>query len=187
MAQRTKPTTTQLKWVRVLALVFVVGITAVIYVFREQARELARFGYAGIFFFSILANATIILPAPQLAVIFAMGGVLPPLGVGLAAGLGATLGELSGYLAGFSGQAVVENRALYDRLEGWMKRYGAATIAVLGFLPLPFFDLAGIAAGVLKMPVQTFLFWCAVGKIPKMLLVAYAGAYSWAWVMRWMP
>jgi membrane protein YqaA with SNARE-associated domain len=186
MAQHTTLTPTQLKWARALSLLFVVGITALIYIYRDQAERLAGFGYFGIFLFSIISNATIVLPAPQLAVIFALGGALPPLGVGLAAGFGATLGELSGYLAGFSGQAVIENRGLYQRLEGWMKRYGAITIALLAFIPLPFFDLAGIAAGALKMPVQTFLFWCALGKIPKMVLVAYAGAYSWEWFTQWL-
>lgn len=177
--------TWRLQLARIAALAFVVGITVVIYLYRDEARALAQFGYVGIFIFSILANGTLVLPAPQLIVIAAMGQIFWPIGVGLAAGLGATIGELSGYLAGFSGQAVIENRKLYEQLEGWMKRYGPVVIAVLGFLPLPFFDLAGIAAGALKMPVVKFLLWCAVGKIPKMILVAYAGAYSIVWIMRW--
>lgn len=176
---------TQLRLSRALALIFVVGVTVLIYVYRNEAQQLARFGYPGIFVFSIVANATIVLPAPQLAVIFAMGGVFHPVGVGLAAGAGATLGELSGYLAGFSGQAVIEDRALYNRLEEWMTRYGPLAMVVLAFLPLPFFDLAGIAAGALKMPAPKFLFWCLLGKIPKMILVAYAGAYSIDWLARW--
>ena len=167
------------------ALFFVIGITLLIYVYRDQAPALAKFGYPGIFIFSVIANATLVLPAPQLAVIFAMGGVFSPVGVGLAAGLGATVGELSGYLAGFSGQAVIENRQLYERLKGWMERFGPVVIVVLAFVPLPFFDLAGIAAGALRMPIQNFMLWCAVGKIPKMILVAYAGAYSIDWISRW--
>ncbi len=178
--------TWRLQATRAAALLFVVGITILIYIYRDQAQALAQFGYVGIFIFSILANATLVLPAPQLIVIAAMGQIFWPVGVGIAAGLGATLGELSGYLAGFSGQAVIENRKLYEQLEGGMKRYGSVVIAVLGFLPLPFFDLAGIAAGALKMPVLKFLFWCAVGKIPKMILVAYAGAYPIDWIMRWI-
>lgn len=188
MSSSSQPSapTWRLQVARVIALLFVVGVTILIYLYRDQARALAQFGYVGIFIFSILANATLVLPAPQLIVIAAMGQIFPPLGVGLAAGLGATLGELSGYLAGFSGQAVIENRKLYNQLEEGMKRYGAVVIAGLGFLPLPFFDLAGIAAGALKMPVQKFLFWCAVGKIPKMILVALAGAYSIDWITRWL-
>jgi uncharacterized membrane protein YdjX (TVP38/TMEM64 family) len=175
--------TWRLQAARLATLAFVVAITVLIYVYRDQAEELARFGYPGIFVLSILANATIVLPAPGLAIVFSFGGVFSPLGVGLAAGAGATLGELSGYLAGFSGQAIIENRKLYDRFETWMKRYGPVTITVLAFLPLPFFDLAGVAAGALRMPVQKFLFWCFLGKLPKMILIAYAGAYSVDWIM----
>lgn len=186
-AEKKPPRTNwRLQAARVLALVFVVGITVLIYIYRDRAEELGRFGYPGIFVLSILANATIVLPAPGLAIVFSFGGVFSPIGVGLAAGAGATLGELSGYLAGFSGQAVIENRKLYDRLEGWMRRYGPATITVLAFLPLPFFDLAGVAAGALKMPVQNFLLWCLLGKVPKMLLIAYLGSIGADWVFRLM-
>jgi len=67
-----------------------------------------------------------------------------------------------------------------------MRKYGGLTITVLAFLPLPVFDLAGVAAGALKMPVHKFLLYCALGKIPKMILVAYAGAYSVDWVLRFV-
>ncbi|MCC6192318.1 MAG: VTT domain-containing protein [Anaerolineales bacterium] len=167
---------------RLAVLVIVIGITIAIYSLGDQTAALAAYGYPGLFLLSILANATIVLPAPGLALVFVFAGKLSPLGVGLAAAAGATLGELSGYLAGFSGQAIIENRGLYQRLEGYMRRYGALTIVILAFLPLPIFDLAGVAAGALKLPVQKFLFWCFLGKLPKMLLIALAGAYSIGWV-----
>jgi hypothetical protein len=34
------------------------------------------------------------------------------------------------------------------------------------------------------MPVHRFLFWCFLGKLPKMLLFAYAGKYSVDWLLR---
>lgn len=184
--RQSPPNSLGLTLARIATLIFVIALTVYIYYIRDRADELARYGYPGIFLLSILANATIILPAPGLAIVFAMGGVFSPIGVGLAAGTGATLGELSGYLAGFSGQAVIEQRGIYDRIESWMKRYGPATIVILAFIPSPFFDLAGVAAGALKMPVQEFLLWCALGKIPKMLLFAYAGAYSVDWLLHWI-
>jgi membrane protein DedA with SNARE-associated domain len=102
--------------------------------------------------------------------------------VGLVAGLGATLGEMSGYLAGASGRAIVPNQILYNRLENAMRRYGPIVIVVLAFIPSPVFDLAGVIAGALKMPWYQFLLWCFLGKLPKMLLVAYAGEYSVEWL-----
>jgi membrane protein YqaA with SNARE-associated domain len=172
--------------VRLLVLAGVIALTVWIYTLGEKTAVLAAYGYPGIFLLSILANATIVLPAPGLALVFAFAGKLSWVGVGLAAGAGATLGELSGYLTGFSGQAIIENKGLYQRLEGYMKRYGPLTITLLAFLPLPIFDLAGVAAGAGRMHVLKFLGWCFLGKLPKMLLIAYAGAYSIGWIAQFI-
>lgn len=153
-----------------------------IYSIREKASQLAVWGYPGIFIISFLANATVLLPAPGVAVVFAMGGIFKPLFVGVVAGIGGGLGELSGYLAGFSGQAIIEQKQIYDQIHPFIKKYGPLAIFLLSLIPNPFFDLAGIAAGVLKMPIRTFLFWCILGKIIKMWAFAYAGAYSLDWI-----
>ena len=166
---------------RVLALLLVIAISVYIFSIRDQAEELAKYGYPGIFLLSILANATVLLPAPGVLFVFAMGAVFDPFWVAIAAGAGAALGELSGYLAGFSGQAIVENTQHYERLRNWMEahqRLSNLAITALAFIPNPFFDLAGISAGTLKIPVVRFLLFCAIGKILKMLVFAYAGA-SW--------
>ena len=86
---------------RILAIVVVIGITIYIYSIRERVEDFAEYGYPGIFLVALMANATVFLPAPGVAVVFAMGSVFNPLGVALAAGTGGAIGELSGYLAGF--------------------------------------------------------------------------------------
>ncbi len=171
---------------RVLALVAVVAITVFIFLIRDQAERLQAYGYPGIFLISLLANATVILPAPGLAVTFAMGAVFNPVLVALAAGAGATLGELTGYLAGFSGQAVVQNTAAYERIKRWMKDNDAWTLVALAFIPSPLFDLAGAVAGALRIRISRFLVWVWIGKTLKMLAIAYAGAYSVDWLVRWL-
>lgn len=171
---------------RILALLIVIGISIYIYSIRDQAQELAKYGYPGIFLLSILANATVLLPAPGVLFVFAMGAVFDPFWVAIASGAGAALGELSGYLAGFSGQAVVENRDFYERLRNWMesnRKLSDLAIAVLAFIPNPLFDLAGMAAGTLKIHVARFLFFCLIGKILKMMMFAYAGASSIDWIL----
>ena len=163
---------------RLFALLVVIGISIFVYSIRDRAEEFAVYGYPGIFMLAFLSNATVLLPAPGIAVVFAMGGIFNPLGVGLAAGAGGALGELSGYLAGFSGQAVIERVDIYDRLVAWMERNGDWTILLLAALPNPFFDITGIAAGALKMPVWRFLFWCWLGITIKMVTFAYLGSAS---------
>jgi uncharacterized membrane protein YdjX (TVP38/TMEM64 family) len=161
---------------RILALFVVIALSIFVFSIRDQAEQLAIYGYPGIFILSFLAYATVLLPAPGVAVVFTMGSVFNPIGVAIAAGTGAALGELSGYLAGFSGQAVVEKVEIYDRLTSWMKRYGSLTVLVLAAIPNPFFDLAGVAAGSLKMHVVRFFIWCWIGEMIKMAIFAFAGA-----------
>ena len=168
----------QINALRILALLAVIGLTVFIYILRDRVRDFAAFGYPGIFIIALLANATVLLPAPGVAIIYAMGAIFNPFGVGLAAGTGGAIGELSGYLAGFSGQAVIERTDVYDRIKPWVKKYGGWAIMVLSAIPNPFFDVAGIAAGLAKMPVQTFLVFTWIGQLIKMTLFALAGKYS---------
>lgn len=169
---------------RLAALAAVVAITVLLLSLGSEAQRFAEYGYPGIFLVSLLSNATVILPAPGLAVTFSMGAVFHPAGVALAAATGAAIGELSGYLAGFSGQGVLARTKVYERVEGWTRRYGAWAILGLAVIPSPLFDLAGAAAGALKMPVARFLIFCWVGKLIKMSIVAYAGAASIDWLAR---
>lgn len=162
-----------------LSIVLVVaGISIAIFAMRERFAGMAALGYPGIFVVSLLGNATIVLPAPSLALVFAMGSALPPILVGLAAGIGEALGELSGYAAGFGGRAVIENQKIYQRLSAWMQRRGSITVLVLSAIPNPFFDLAGIAAGTLRYPLWRFLLFCWIGKTAKTIFVAWAGSHS---------
>jgi len=163
---------------RILVVLAVLGLSVAIFALRDRFAEMAAIGYPGIFLVSLLGNATIVLPAPSLALVFAMGSALPPLFVGLAAGAGEALGELTGYAAGFSGRAVIEDRKTFQRLEAWMQRAGGITIFVLSVIPNPFVDLAGMAAGALRYPVWRFLLACWLGKTLKTTLVAWAGSQS---------
>ncbi len=167
---------------RILAIAAVIGITVYIYSIRDHVEDFAAYGYPGIFLVMLMANATVILPAPGVAVIFAMGAVFNPLGVAFAAGAGGAIGELTGYLAGYSGQAIVENTKIYNRILPWVKKYGAWMILVLSAFPNPFFDVAGIAAGISRIPLWQFLLACWVGQTIKMAMFAYAGAYSIDWI-----
>ena len=167
---------------RIFAITAVIGITVYIYSVRERVDDFAEYGYPGIFLIALMANATVLLPAPGVAVVFAMGSILNPIGVALAAGTGGAIGELSGYLAGFSGQAVVERTDVYNKISPWIEKYGGWTILVLSAIPNPFFDIAGIAAGIAKMKLWRFLLFCWFGQIIKMAMFAFAGAYSIDWI-----
>ena len=181
-AREKKKASLVTNFLRVLALFAVIGITIYIISIRTHVGEFAAYGYPGIFLIAMLANATVLLPAPGVAIIYAMGSVFNPIAVALAAGAGAAVGELSGYLAGFSGQAVIDRGDVYERIHPWVDKYGGWAILVLSAIPNPFFDIAGIAAGMAKMPVRTFLLFTWIGQTIKMLLFALAGKYSINWI-----
>jgi len=174
-------------WVRWLALLSSLAITALVIIYRHELARFAPYGYIGVFIISLLGNATVILPVPSLLGVFAAGTAFNPLLVGLVAGVAEPLGELTGYLAGYGGGAIIENRRLYERVHHWMRSgnflSGYVTIFVLSAIPNPLFDLAGIAAGAMRMPLRGFLVSCWLGKTLKATVLAFLGAYTvgWSW------
>ncbi len=172
---------------RILAVAAALVISLTIFALRGKIGELRGLGYAGAFIIMLLGNATVILPAPGLTFVFALGSALSAPLVGVAAGAGGALGELTGYLAGYGGSAAVEHQAVYRRFEKWMQRYGLATIFVLAIIPNPFFDLAGVAAGALRYPWWRFLLVSWAGKTIQAVLIACAGSVSAGWVLDWLP
>ena len=78
---------------------------------------------------------------------------------------------------------MIENTKVYDRIHPWVVKYGSWAILVLSAIPNPFFDVAGVAAGMTKMSFRRFLFACWIGQLIKMAAFAYAGFYSLDWLM----
>ncbi len=159
----------------VVILAAILVFTTLVFIYREQIQQFEQLGYPGLFLISFFANSTIVFPLPGVLVTSAMGTVYHPFWVGLVAALGAALGEVSGYLAGAAGKLVVEERDWYDRIQSAMQKKGGWIIFLLAFIPNPLFDLAGIAAGALRIPLWRFFSFCFLGKLLKMLLFAYTG------------
>lgn len=187
MCEPGEPKTSGSPLLRVLALALSLGITAAIIAFREPlarfaANGYAGYGYLGVFIVSVVGNATVLLPVPSILGVFAGGSILNPVITGLVAGVAEPLGELTGYLAGYGGRGVVENRARYEMLQRWMQRHGFVTLFVLAAIPNPLFDVAGVVAGALHVPVWKFLLSCWLGKTLKALAIAWLGSLSVQWL-----
>jgi len=176
--------------VPLLTLLLVIAImVGVYYFYRNYPDEVARlkgYGYLGAFLISLLFNATVILPAGNILVLAVLGATLPSaILVGLAGSTGAAIGELTGYIAGYSGQAIVQRREAYARIERWVRKWGALTIFVISVVPF-IFDLAGIAAGVVRFPLWKFLIACWLGRTILYIAVALAGAQGWEALLRYL-
>lgn len=169
---------------RLAALLFSLGLTVLIFIYRSQLGRFSSYSYLGLFIVSVVGNATVLLPIPSLAATFIAGSVFNPLLAGVVSGAGMALGELSGYLAGYGGTAIVDtkDRVLFQRLQNWMGRHGFLTVFILSAIPNPIFDLAGVAAGMSRFPVSRFLLAGFLGKSLKGLIFALAGSRSLPWL-----
>lgn len=152
----------------------IAAIGALPYVlFKDQIQEMAGLGYAGLFIACLLTNASICLPASGIAFTLAAATALDPLWCAVIGGLGTATGELVGYTLGRLGRGSIANLELFTKVENGLKRYGYLAVFGFAFLPLPVFDLVGVAAGTAKLPVVKFFIVCSIGKILKMLLYVY--------------
>jgi len=167
----------------VLAIVIVAGILY----FRNPdiLKDLEGYGYAGAFIISVLLNATLIIPVSNMAIIFSLGAAptLSPLFIGLAGGIGAGIGEMTGYLAGRSGRGLLAKSNMYSRVEKWVKRWGWIAVFVLSIFPF-FFDVVGIIAGAMRMPVWKFFLASWLGRTVSYVTVAYLAHFGFQlWFM----
>jgi membrane protein YqaA with SNARE-associated domain len=150
--------------------------------FSADIESLKSYGYAGLFLINLIGAASILLPSPAAASVVGAGALLEDflgvpafIWVGLVAGLGEAIGEFSGYAAGYGGRFIVEERPAYGRIRVWMEKRGFMTMFVMSTIPNPFFDVAGLAAGAVQMPLRSFFFAVLGGKVIKNTWLAAAG------------
>jgi membrane protein YqaA with SNARE-associated domain len=174
-------------FIPLLALLLVIAITVSIFYFYRQNpnmdEKLEGYGYLGAFLISLIFNATLVLPTGNFLILSVLGAVLPSaILVGLVSGAGAAIGEITGYMAGYSGRGIAQRSKMYNRVEGWLKRWGELAIFVFSIVPFAF-DLGGIAAGVLRFPFWKFFILCWLGRTILYVAVAMFGAWGWEVVL----
>lgn len=159
------------KWKAVFQILFGLVVAAAVLLLNDKIAELGNYGYLGVFIISALSSATILVPAPGWAVVAAMATILNPIYVGIIAGIGSAFGELTGYMVG-DGALDFAGRKKYEKFLALIQKNDALAIFVFSFLPNPFFDIAGIAAGAAKVPVWRYLLFCAIGRSLRYVLLA---------------
>lgn len=190
----------KLTWRWVLVALLVIGIvSASAILLKQHLQDFAAFGYLGAFLISFFAAATVIAFVPSLPIMFALGAVLNPWYVGLAAGAGEALGELVIYTAGRTGhafflkdrfieaQTAKEVHGIYPRLQRWVHAKGALAVFISSAVFNPFFSLIGATAGATRFPAWKFFGAVWTGKTVKWLVVALLAKAildkipSWLW------
>jgi len=156
---------------------------------------LISIGPLGLFLAAIIGNATLFLPLPVDLLIVPVStidffglGILTPLLLGIIVGFGASIGEFSGYLIGLAGIKGFESMSKTEInnlkiLKEKLKEVGIPLVAFFAFTPLPF-DLIGIAAGLAKYSKKKFFIGTLIGKIPRYVLLSYAGYYGISFIIQ---
>jgi uncharacterized membrane protein YdjX (TVP38/TMEM64 family) len=176
------------RWILVIGIsgVLITILMAVaIVIFKDEVKELQNYGYFGAFFISILGGATVIVPVPMLAIVFAMGSVMPmPWLVAISAALGELIGALTIYVTGRgAGHAISKSKhgrvqKIYDKLLSLIKRRGSLTLFVVTSIVNPFFYPAAFAAGALRFGLKKYVPIVLAGKLVKSFTVVYAGYFG---------
>ena len=172
----------------ILGVVLTVLMAAAIVIYKEEVQELQQYGYIGAFFISILGGATIIIPVPMLAVVFALGGAMggpwQVALVGLSAALGELVGALTIYMTGHgAGTAISISKhgkiqKAYERMLDLIERRGALTLFAVTSVVNPFFYPAAFACGALHFGLKKYIIIVLAGKIIKCMTIVYAGYFG---------
>jgi membrane protein YqaA with SNARE-associated domain len=171
------------KIIPLLVLLLVIATTVSLFIltqrYPEKIEEFESYGYLGVFLISLVSNATVILPVPGILIIFPLAVTYNPVLVGLIGATGGVIGEITGYLAGYSGRGMIKTGRMYNRVEGWMKRWGAWAIFVFAVTPFLLLDVAGMVAGALRFSFWKFILVAWVGKSLKYIILMLAVAWGW--------
>lgn len=159
----------------VLAILAGAVISLVVLFLPIDYGRLGVYGYLGVFAVTLLATGGLFLPVPYMAMIFRASSDLNPVILAVVAGAASGLGELTGYLLGIGGKYLLEEHPWRRRAEAWMRRFGFPSVVVLAFVPNPFFDVVGVLAGAVGLPVWQFALAAFIGKSLRFLLISELG------------
>jgi membrane protein YqaA with SNARE-associated domain len=144
---------------------------------RDIITAIGAFGYAGAFAVAAIANASIILPIPYYPVIARLAQVLDVWGVIIAAAAGSTIGESVAFFVGRAGSGPIQQTRISKFIERQLRHPWRSAIVLFAFAapPNPAFDIAGLIAGALDLPLWLFITSVFLGRIVRMSLVAFIG------------
>lgn len=134
-------------------------------------------GYLSIFTIILVMNLSFIPIPLVISMLIAAAAVWNPLLVAIVGSLRACIGEMSGYYAGVFGKkiAIPDNLSGYQLMKEWIDKYGFWAIAFLSLQPILPIEVAGIISGAARMPIRKFFPALVLGKIPKYIILVYAG------------
>lgn len=146
------------KTLRLLGIIFIVAT----FFITVKPDSFLRFGYAGIFAYSIVGPGLVIvaLLAQKVNLLFLI----------LFAALGSCINTSITYAVGNGSNTILGNKKPVIKLRDLVKKYGLIAVYVLAAIPTPF-DVNGLISGYLGIPYRRFVVAAFLGRTTSYLLV----------------
>jgi len=174
-----------------VGIILFLGFVYIIFANASFIRELAQgYGLVGLFFASLIANATVFLPMPIDIVVLAINAesasLMEVIIFGIVVGAGAGIGEMTAYFAGLLGVKTAEKikdkefeqiRGIREKIE----KLGMKFIFFVALVPFPF-DIIGVTAGFIKYNPKKFFVAALLGKTARFIILGVAAFYGFSYV-----
>ena len=164
--------------------VFILGVLiAIIFsmpylAFRNEVQDMATLGYIGLILSCAISNVTILLPSSSTLIVLAAATTLNPVLCILCGGIGTSIGEQASYALGRIGRLGIDDKSIKEkRIFEKVREHSFLTIFIFAFVPLPVFDIVGIASGVLKVNWLKYATAAVLGKTLKFTLAVIGVFY----------
>ena len=157
----------------ILGIAVAVLCSAPYMIFRDYLEKLPLTGYIGLFISCMVANSTVFLPASSILYVLSASTVLNQWICCLVGGIGSAIGEQAGYFCGCAGNRVVKDTLFFQKVSRWLNKHDFFTVFIFAVLPVPVFDVAGVAAGSCHMKWHIFTLASILGKMVKMFLTVF--------------
>ena len=162
----------KLKYIFLSVIVACIG-SLPFFLFSDTLKNLSAVSYIGLLIATFLTNASVLLPASGIAFTLSASYILDPLICVIVGGLGTALGEMVSYICGRNGSAVIDDIKKFEKVSLYLKKYDMIIVFIFALLPLPIFDIVGIAAGSAKMSIPKYLIACFTGKTIKLFVYVF--------------
>lgn len=155
-----------------IGLVIALALSLPYLYFRQQIQDAEAMGYLGLVLSCAISSISILIPTSSTLIVLAAASVLNPWLCAILGGLGVAVGEQASYICGRIGTIGFQKSGVREqKLVRWLYRNEGVTVFLFALIPLPVFDLVGIAAGALRMPWLRYSIAAVAGKIARFLIL----------------
>lgn len=157
-------------------------------IFRKQIQQVAVIGYISLILTCVVSNISILFPSSSTLIVVTAASTLNPILCILCGGIGTCIGEQSSYICGRVGVKELQRISEQNKtvLE-WLNKWEFITVFIFAFIPLPVFDLVGIAAGIVHMKWVKYTIAAVLGKLLKFLCAIIGVYYAVPYIIEVFP